>query len=166
MLTWSDVASSTCVKTTVKLCVLGRMPCKLCDILKESFGFMPVIRHCSMKCELCCKLCDILKESFRFMPVVRHCSMKCELCCKLCDILKESFRFMPVVRHCSMKCELCCKYWVDRCYRHPLQSCVPCGACMWGSDICTRVDMHAHIRATECCVQHTLMLTSGNYDRV
>jgi len=75
---WSDVASSTFVKTTVKLCMLGRMPGELHDTLKESFGFMPVVRYFSMKCELCCKQC------------------------------------------------------VDRCYRHPLQSCMPCGACMWG----------------------------------
>lgn len=107
VLTWSDVASSTCLKTTVKLCVLGRMPCEL------------------------------------------H------------DILKESFRFMPVVRYCSVICELCCKFWVDRCYRHLLQSCMPCGVCMWGSNICTHVD----IRVTECCVEHTLMLSSGSYDR-
>jgi hypothetical protein len=86
---WRNLASSTCVKTTVKLCVLGRMSCELHDIVKESFGFM------------------------------------------------------PVVRYFSMICELCCKCWVDRCYRHPLQSCMPCGACVWGSK-------HMHTRRHAC----------------
>jgi len=37
--------------------------------------------------------------------------------------------------------------------------------CVWGAQTCTHVDMRAHIRATECCVDHILMLTSGNCDR-